>query len=127
MREIPDKARALADSLPARKAALGAMLDTLAVAIPRNLAAMQTKLDEIAKNKKLPRGLDEKELQEARDNYAAVSAEWPEVLKSYQAGELAAAMGRAQSLKIRVSHSLMALGLVADERAWTNVTLPPKP
>jgi len=76
--------------------------------------------------KRLPRGLDEQELQEAKDSYAAVSAEWTEVMTSYQAGELAAAIGRALSLKNRVSHSLMALGLVSDERAWSNVTLPPR-
>jgi hypothetical protein len=127
VREVPDKARSLADSLPARKAALSAMLDTLAVATPRNLAAMQAKLEEITKGKKLPRGLDEQELQEAKETYAAVSAEWPEVMKSYQAGDLASAMSRAQSLKNRVSHSLLALGLVSDERAWSNVTLPPRP
>jgi hypothetical protein len=127
VREVPAKARSLADSLPARKATLSATLDTLAVAIPRNLAAMKAKLDQIGTGKKkLPRGLDEQELEEARETYAAVTAEWPEVVKSYQAGELASAMNRAQSLKNRVSHSLMALGLVSDERAWSNVTLPPR-
>jgi hypothetical protein len=45
-------------------------------------------------------------------------------MQSYQAGELANALSRAQALKSRVSRSLMALGLVSDERAWSNVTLP---
>ena len=125
-REVPDRARELADSLPARKAALSAQLDTLAVAMPRNLAAIGAKLDTIARNKRLPRGLDEQELQEAKDTHAAVTAEWPEVLNAYHAGELASAMSRALNLKSRVSHSLLALGLVADERAWSNVTLPPR-
>jgi len=126
VREVPAKATLVADLLPARKAALTAAMDTLAVAMPRNLAAIKAKLDTIAMAKRLPHGLDEQELQEAKDSYAAVSAEWAEVTNSYQAGELAAAMGRALSLKNRVAHSLMALGLVSDERAWSNVTLPPK-
>jgi hypothetical protein len=126
VREVPDKARLLTDSLPAHKVALTAAMDTLSVAMPRNLAAIKAKLDSIAKVKRLPRGLDEQELQAAKDTYAAVTAEWAEVMKAYQAGDLADAMSRAQNLKNRVSHSLMALGLVSDERAWSNVTLPPR-
>jgi hypothetical protein len=126
VREVPAQAKLVADSLPARKAALTAEMDTLAVALPRNLAAIKAKLDSIARSKRLPRGLDEQELQEAKDTYAAASAEWPEVVNSFQSGELASAMVRAHNLKARVSHSLLALGLVADERAWSNVTLPPQ-
>jgi len=124
--DVPAKAQLVTDSLPARKAALSSALDTLAVAMPRNLNAIQAKLDSIAKAKRLPRGLDEQELQAAKDTRAAASAEWVEVMNAYKAGDLAGAMSRAQSLKTRVSRSLMALGLVSDERAWTNVTLPPK-
>ena len=126
VREVPAKARVLADSLPARSAALRAALDTLSVAMPRNLAAIQAKLDTIGRASRLPRGLDEQEFQEAKDTHAAVSAEWPEVMTAVQAGELASAMTRALNLKARVSRSLMALGLVSDERAWSNVTLPPR-
>lgn len=126
VREVPARAQLVADSLPARKAALTAAMDTLGVTLPRNLAAIKAKLDSIGKSSRLPRGLDEQELQEAKDTYAAVSAEWPEVVQAFQAGDLANAMSRAQNLKTRVSHSLLALGLVADERAWSNVTLPPK-
>ncbi len=125
VQDLPAKAQLVSDSLPARKAALSGALDTLAVAMPRNLSAIQAKLDSIAKAKRLPRGLDDQELQAAKDTHAAVSAEWVEVLNAYKAGDLAGAMSRAQRLKARVSRSLMALGLVSDERAWTNVTLPP--
>jgi hypothetical protein len=126
VREVPAQAQLLADSLPARKASLTAALDTLSVAMPRNLAAIKAKLDSIGKGKRLPRGLDQQQLQEAQDTYAAASAEWTEVMSSYQSGELAGAMSRALGLKLRVSRSLLALGLVSDERAWSNVTLPPR-
>ena len=127
VRQVSAQAKLVGDSLAAWKVALSATLDTLSVAIPRNLAAIKAKLDSIGKAKKLPRGLDEQELKEAQDTYAAASAEWTEVMQSFHAGDLASAMVRAQAIKIRVTHSLMALGLVADERAWSNVTLPPKP
>lgn len=126
VRQVPVQAKLVSESLAARKAALAATLDTLSAAMPRNLAAIKAKLDSIGKTKRLPRGLDEQQLQEAKDTYTAGTAEWAEVMQSYQAGELANAMSRAQALKSRVSRSLMALGLVSDERAWSNVTLPSK-
>jgi hypothetical protein len=123
---IPAKAQTLAQWLPEQKATLTALMDTLMVAMPRNLDAMRGRLDTIGHQRQLPRGLDEQELQEAKDTYAAAAAEWAEIVKGFKAGELADAMARAQALKDRVSHSLMALGLVSDQRAWSNVTLPPR-
>jgi len=122
---VAEKARVIADSLPLWKAALTAQLDTLAVAMPRNLAAIQGRLDTIAKTKRVPRGLDAQQLQEAQQLQAAASAEWSEIMEVAHGGDLATAMTRARNLKGRVSRSLEALGLVSDQRAWTNVTLPP--
>jgi hypothetical protein len=126
LREVPERARLLADSLPSRRQALSAMLDTLAVAMPRNLAAMGARLDSIGRSRRLPAGVDEQELAEARETHAAAQAEWPQVMSMAGSGELAQAATRALQLKDRVSRSLLALGLVSDERAWSNVTLPPR-
>ncbi|HEV8357853.1 MAG TPA: hypothetical protein VGQ17_13965 [Gemmatimonadales bacterium] len=125
-KDVPARAQDVAARLPAKKAALTAAIDTLAVAMPRNLEAIKTKLDALGKSKKLPKGMDPQQVQEARDIYAAAGGEWTAIMASYNAGELASAMSKALDLKGRVSRSLAALGLVSDERAWSNVTLPPK-
>ena len=126
VKEIPARAQALAARLPEMKARLTAAMDTLSVAMPRNLAAIKSKLDALGKSKRLPRGLDAQQVQAARDTYAAATGEWDGITASFKEGELAGAMGRALALKARVTQSLQALGLTADERAWSNVTLPPK-
>ncbi|PYP41466.1 MAG: hypothetical protein DMD43_06520 [Gemmatimonadetes bacterium] len=126
VKNVPAQAQALAVSIPASKAAFSARMDTLAVAMPRNLAAIKTKLDALGKSKRLPKGIDAQQVQAAKDTYAAASAAWDSVMTSFRAGEMAGAMMKAMDLKARVTQSLMALGLTADERAWSNVTLPPK-
>jgi hypothetical protein len=127
VKNVPAQAQALTVSIPASKVAFSARMDTLAVAMPRNLAAIKTKLDALGKSKKLPKGVDAQQVQAAKDTYAAATAAWDGVVASFKAGNMASAMITAMDLKARVTQSLMALGLTADERAWSNVTLPPKP
>ena len=127
VKDVPERAQDLAARLPAKKHALSAAMDTLAVAMPRNLEAIKTKVDALGKSKKLPKGLDPQQYQEAKDTYAAAAGEWTAIMASSSSGDLASAMSKALDLKGRVSRSLAVLGLVSDERAWTNVTLPPKP
>lgn len=124
---IPDQVKLLVDSLPARKAELTAVMDTLSIAFPRNLAAIQTELRKISRTGRRPQGLSREQEAEARKTAETAGAEWNEIKASFDGGKLAEAMGRAQNLKARVSQAMLAVGLVADERAWSNVTLPPKP
>ncbi len=124
---VPAQAQEVAARLPAKKAAMSATLDTLAVAMPRNLEAIQKKLDALGKSRKLPLGLDAQLMQATKQLATGAPGEWNAIMASYKAGDLAGAMTRAQDMKARVTRSLMALGLTADEKAWSNVTLPPKP
>jgi hypothetical protein len=125
VKDIPARAQALASQLPAKRAELTAVMDTLQVAMPRNLAAIKAKLDEVERTMKLPPGVDAQELQAARDTYAAAMTEWSNILASYKAGELASARSKSMELKARVSRTLVTLGLTSDERAWSNATQPP--
>jgi hypothetical protein len=126
VKDIPARAQALAAQLPGKRAQLTAVMDTLQVAMPRNLAAIKTKLDEADRTKKLPPGVDAQQLQAARETYAAAMTEWSTIVASYKAGELASARSKSLELKTRVSQTLVTLGLANDERAWSNATKPPQ-
>ena len=119
---IPERLKALADSAPARQAAMAAEMDTLSVAMPRNLEVIKAALDRTARRR--PTGLYARQLEESRATYAAAGGEWTAIKADFDAGKSAEAIGRAHDLKARVSLLMLALGLVADERAWSNVTLP---
>ena len=124
---IPDQVKTLTDSLPARKAALQAEMDTLTILVPRNLEAIHQELAKVGRTTKRAASLDKRTLQEVRQMTDSSEALWKEVKSEYQQGKLADAMAKAHDLKARVSRVLLQLGLVADERAWSNVTLPPQP
>jgi hypothetical protein len=123
--QVPEQVKAVADSLPVRRAALQAEMDTLTIVVPRNLAAIQAELDRIARTRRLPGGMDRKGLEVVRQTQDSAAALWQEVQSEFKAGKLADALAKAHDLKARVSQALLSLGLVADERAWSNVTLPP--
>lgn len=124
---IPGQVKMMSDSLPARKAALVAEMDTLSIVVPRNLDAIHSQLAKIARTGRRPASLDRRALTEVQQMTDSSEMLWKEVKSGYQAGKLADAMAKAQDLKARVSRVLLQLGLVADERAWSNLTLPPKP
>lgn len=125
-KDVPAQVQALAAQLPAKRTELAAEMDTLSVAMPRNLAAMKTKLDALAKTKKLPQGLDAQKLQAAKDTYTAAMTEWGNIMAAFKSGDLASAHTRALDLKARVSQSLVALGLASDDKAWSNATPAPQ-
>lgn len=124
---VPDQVKTLSDSLPARKVALQAEMDTLTIVVPRNLEAIQGELTKIARTGKRPPALDKKAFDEVRMMTDSSEILWKEVKSEFGQGKLADAMAKAHDLKGRVSRVLLQLGLVADDRAWSNVTLPPKP
>lgn len=125
LQTIPDQVRLLRDSIPVREAALRAEMDTLMILVPRNLDAIQGELDRIGRTGRRPSGLSGTGLMEVRQIRDSAGILWNEVQGQFRAGKLAEAMNKAHDLKARVSRALLALGLVGDERAWSNVTLPP--
>ena len=127
LHSIPGQVQRLTDSLPMRKAALMAEMDTLTIVVPRNLEAINKELTRIARTGKHPASLDKRAFTEVRQMTDTSEMLWNEVKSEYQQGKLSQAITKAQDLKARVSRVLLQLDLVADERAWSNVTLPPKP
>lgn len=125
VKDVPGRVSALAAQLPAKRTQITAVMDTLQVAMPRNLAAIKAKLDQAERTKKLPAGVDAQELQAAKETYATAMTEWDNILAAYKAGDLASARTKSMELKARVSQTLVTLGLVSDERAWSNATPPP--
>jgi hypothetical protein len=125
--DIPAKAADLAARVPAKRAELTAQLDTLGFAMQKNLAAIQAKVDEIDRTRRRPAGLTAAGLDSVRATLASAPGEWKQVEADVQAGELDAAYGKGTTLRLKVSAALEAVGLVAGEAAWHNLSLPPKP
>lgn len=124
--DIPVKAQEIAAGLPAHTAQLAAELDTLGFAMTKNMAAVQAKLDEFAKTRKLPKGLDAAGVASIKETLAAAGGEWSGALADIKNGDLASAIGKGTVLREKVSRAMTAVGLSGDEGAWHNLQLQPK-
>lgn len=124
--DIPARAQELAAKVPAKREQLTAELDTLGFALRQNLAAIQAKVDEFARTRRLPNGLNAAKLATVKETLASAPQEWTQIETEMKAGELDSAYGKGTVLRLKVSESLEAVGLVAGEAAWHNLTLQPK-
>jgi hypothetical protein len=123
---VPARADSLAARVPAKRAELSAQLDTLRVALQLNLASIRNKVEEFAKARRLPPGLEPPELAKVKETLVSAPKEWAAVEAEAKAGELDRALGNATVLRLKVSAALDAVGLVASEAEWHNVKLPPR-
>lgn len=123
---IPARADSLAVRVPAKRAELTAQLDTLRAALQLNLASIQDKVEEFAKTRRLPLGLDRAELATVKETLVSAPKEWAAIEAEAKAGELDRAYGYATVLRLKVSAALDAVGLVASEAEWHNVKLAPR-
>lgn len=121
--DIPTRANDLAQAIVKEKADITEEINTLNVAMPRNLAAVKTRIDRLSRGR-LPRGLSAETFDSVKTIHAEGVDEWPRIMTAFQAGNLADAITRATALKLKVSRAMEAVGLQADARAWSNEASP---
>lgn len=125
-RDAQAMAQRIQDSIPARLASLRQDLDTLAVYMPKNLAAIKQRIDQADRSGRPPRGVSAEKFAEVKEIYESASREWPSVDSTAQGGDVGAAFAKAIQLRNRVSEALLALGLASDDRAWGNLQTRPQ-
>lgn len=122
--DIPTRANDLAQAIVKEKADITEEINTLNAAMPRNLAAVKTKIDQLSRSRRLPRGLSAETFDSVKTIHAEGVEEWPRIMTAFNAGNLSDAITRATALKLKVSRAMEAVGLVADARAWSNEASP---
>ena len=125
--DVPARAQELAGKVSAKRVQLTAELDTLGFALKKNLAAIQARIDEFARTRRLPTGVTQAKIDSVKQVLATAPQEWTAIEAQIGAGELDAAYGRGTTLRLKVSQALEAVGLVSGEAEWHNLTMPPKP
>jgi hypothetical protein len=105
------KAQDVAKAAAAKKAELTKSWEDLAAGIPQMMDAIKSRLDILAKSKKLPAGLD-------KDKLAALNAGYDEAMKQFQeakdaatAGSLAKAIEAGNAIKQKGMEIATTLGL----------------
>lgn len=96
-KELPGKAMALGSAAAVKKAELVKAFQDAAGRIPGQIEAVKARLEELAKARKLPAGLDAATVQAARERLAEASQAWEEATAGMKAGALARAAEAARA------------------------------
>lgn len=111
--DIPARAQAVAAKVPAKRAELPVQLDTLRFALKKNLTAIQTKVDEFARTRRLPKGLSPEKLATVKETLVYAPEEWTRIEAAIQAGELDDAYGKGTVLRGRRTGRAAKIGRFA--------------
>jgi hypothetical protein len=110
---IPDKVKELTAAAEAKKAELSAGWETMSAGMPQMLDGIKTKIEALAKTKKLPAGLDKAKVEVAKSGYAAATAMWEEAKAAFSGGNLVDAMNKAKPVQEKAVEAMTNLGMVA--------------
>jgi hypothetical protein len=96
---LPDQIKALADNAAKKKDELTATWTSMSAELPKDVEALQTKVDELSKVKKLPAGLDATAFAGVKDSLAGMKQAWTDAQAAFTSGNLAEALAKAGTIK----------------------------
>ena len=105
------KAAALGAAVKAKKDELTAAWKTAAAQMGTEVQAINAKLAELAKAKKLPKGLDKDAVQKAKDGLAALTKDWSDAAARFGSGQLQEGVAAAKGLLPRAQEIAGKLGV----------------
>lgn len=108
----PAQAQAVMQAAGAKKTELMDTWKALEGSLPTMVADVQKKVMELASAKKLPAGLDKAGLDGAKTSLEAATAAWAEAGDAFKAGDMMAAVAKAQQVKAMVGELMTKLGLM---------------
>lgn len=108
---IPDQVKTLADGLAAKQQELQASWEGMKD-MPAAVEGFQTKVDQLAKMKKLPAGMDAAKLDAAKATLADVTTKWGEAQAAMTAGNWAEAVAKGGEVKTALTEGMNSLGLM---------------
>lgn len=117
VRDVPARAEALArDVVEAKQkaiAALNADWVRLSGSMPGLIAGIGTRLEELGKMRRLPRGMDRQLLEEANAAFGSARSAWDEAVQAFNAGDLEGAVGKARDVEAMAQDLVTRLGMQA--------------
>jgi len=116
---VAAKAKDLASAAAAKKAELMKGWEEQSAGLPKMIADIQSRVDDLSKSKKLPKNLDKAKLESAKSGLAEVSKSWDEASKAFKEGSLADALAKAKGAKEKAAGIMSSLGMSAPPAAGT--------
>ncbi|HUO79899.1 MAG TPA: hypothetical protein VMU00_07130 [Steroidobacteraceae bacterium] len=108
------EAKGLADAAAAKKKevleALGAQWTALAAEVPQQVSAIEARLAAIAKTRKLPAGVSKDAVESAKAGLAEAKSGWNDAKTAFGAGDVQAALAKANGVKAKLEEAAAKLG-----------------
>ncbi len=115
VKDVPAHAEELAKvSVEAKKkrlADLNSEWTRLSGSLPGLVAGIETRLGELGKMRKLPKGMDKQLLEEANAAFGSAKGTWDEASAAFMAGEFEAAVTKARDVEAMTQDLMARLGM----------------
>lgn len=109
--EIPAKVKAAVAAAAARKEALAKAFSDAVAGLPKVVADVKAKVEELSKAKKLPKGMDKAAVQKAQEGVAGLEAGIAKVTEQFKGGAVDEAIAKAKELQAQGAELLKSVGL----------------
>jgi hypothetical protein len=114
---IPAKIDELKTAVAAKKNELTATWNSLSEGLPGMVQAIQSRVDILSKSRRLPKGLDQATFDGAKADLVTATTTWTDATSAFSAGNLMAAVTKAQEVKAKAAEIMTALGMQAPVAA----------
>jgi DNA repair exonuclease SbcCD ATPase subunit len=111
------KAKDVLAAAQAKKDELTQKWTELSQGLPQMVEAIQGKVDDLSKLKKLPKAITAEKLAEAKSGLEAVKADLAKAQESFKSGNIAEAIAVATAVKEKAVKAMESLGITAPEPA----------
>ncbi len=118
-RELPAKARAVGEQAAAAHdkllAELEAQWPVYAESLPGQLSALEARVKELSEARKLPDGVEARDLRAASDALPYATKAWADAQSAFEQGNLEGAVSRARAVEMLATQGLEAVGSVTAD------------
>lgn len=111
------KAKDVLAAAQAKKDELTQKWTELSQGLPQMIEAIQGKVDDLSKLKKLPKAITAEKLAEAKSGLEAVKADLAKAQESFTSGNIEEAIAVATAVKEKAAKAMESLGITAPEPA----------
>jgi hypothetical protein len=110
-KDIPAKAKELADAAAAKKAELTKSWEEMAAGLPKMVEAIKSRVDTLSKSKKLPKGMNKPKLEGAKAGLGEITKGWTDAENAFKGGNIADALAKGNAVKAKAVEIMTTLGM----------------
>jgi hypothetical protein len=116
-KDLAGKAKDLATAVTAKKDELTKSWQDMSGGLPAMVSAIQSRMNILAKSRKLPAGLDKEKFESAKASLATITQTWTEASSAFSGGNLMDAVTKATTVKEKAAEIMGAIGMKVPQAA----------